>query len=95
MATNISYNYEYNFLTGLSDEENPPKKGRVYSKEDLVVINKYKEKYQAASSANQRKMVAMLEILPALFNHWKAKGKVYTEETKRKKCDVGSSSSSI
>src|ERR1700678_3547561 len=67
------------------------KKSHVYSKEERLLIDKYREKYQAATSPSQRKMIAKLEIFPELFNYWKGKGKVCNNEETERKTKVGSS----
>ena len=92
MTTDISDNHvEFNFVSGLSDDENLQKKNHVYSKEERLLIDKYREKYQAATSPSQRKMIAKLKIFPELFNYWKGKGKVYNNEETERKTKVRSS----
>lgn len=58
---------------------------RVYTEEERKILDVFKDKYKNATSAGERKMIAQLEMLPALFNYWKSEGQICDEiETKRK-----------
>ena len=98
-------NFENNFCTDLTDinregeghditvnrDEEEEDGRRVYTRhERSEFIDKYKEKYFAATSASQRRSIAQLDILPKLFNHWKSRGKIYDKEGTRMKTDVRS-----
>jgi hypothetical protein len=61
---------------------------RVYSKEEHLVIDKYKDKYLAANSSTDRKNIVQLEMFPELFNYWKSNGIVYDKETTKMKSIV-------
>ena len=61
---------------------------RVYSAKERKVIDKFKEKYMEATSPTQRKNIAQLEMFPALFNYWKAQGKIYDRQATRVKSNV-------
>ena len=106
--TNITdnNNIENNFSTNLTDinreveghnitvnrEEEEDGSGIYTRHEQREFINKYKDKYLAATSASQRRSIAQLDILQKLFNHWKSWGKIYDKEGTRMKTDVRSAS---
>ena len=62
---------------------------RVYTDKEREVIEKFKEKYLAATSASQRRNIAQLEMFPDLFNHWSSQGIVYNKAETRRKSNVG------
>jgi len=78
---------DYNLLS-ITDHAEGGTAHRVYSAEERKVIDKFKDKYMAASSASHRKNIAQLEMFPALFNYWKAEGKVYDRQETRAKSIV-------
>lgn len=61
---------------------------RVYSLEELKIINKFKDKYMAATSSTERKNCAQLEMFPKLFNYWKDNGKIYDQDQTKIKSNV-------
>lgn len=61
---------------------------RVYSVEELKIINKFKDKYMAATSSTERKNCAQLEMFPKLFNYWKDNGKIYDQDQTKIKSNV-------
>jgi flagella basal body P-ring formation protein FlgA len=61
---------------------------KVYSQDALTIINKFKDKYMAATSASSRLTIARAQILPELFNYWKAKGKIYKGHRLKMKSNV-------
>ena len=64
------------------------KQQRVYNEEERGAIDVFKEKYMDATTSAGRKTVAQQDIFPALFNHWKSKGRRYNEEEIRVKSNV-------
>jgi hypothetical protein len=74
-----------NDSTEASDIEN---RNHVYNIEERSAIDVFKTKYMDATTSDGRKAIAQLDIFPALFNHWKSKGKVYREKDLRIKSNV-------
>ena len=68
MATNITGQL---FSSNLNDNVKDEKQHCLYTREEQDPLEKYKDKYMAATSASQRKTIAQPEMLPALFNYWK------------------------
>ena len=85
MVTNIT---DQLFSSDLNDNVEDEKQHCVYTREEQDLLEKYKEKYMAATSASQRKTIAQLEMLSALFNFWKEKGIVCDKKDTQIKSDV-------
>ncbi|KAF8801933.1 hypothetical protein BYT27DRAFT_7113986 [Phlegmacium glaucopus] len=49
---------------------------RIYNAQERAVIDVFKAQYLEATSPAERKMIAQVHILPALFNHWISVGQV-------------------
>jgi hypothetical protein len=69
-------------------EDIAPNRKRVYDKHERAVIDVFKDKYFEAKTSTSRKVIAQLDIFPALFNYWKSIGKVYGKKQTRMKSDV-------
>jgi hypothetical protein len=74
-----------------SDSSAPEIFHHVYDKQELAVINAFKQRYFEATSPAARKNLAMVYIFPGLFNYWKGIGKHYTRKELRMKSEVCSS----
>jgi hypothetical protein len=61
---------------------------RVYNEDERSAIDVFKEKYLEATTSAGRKSIAQLHIFPALFNHWKSKGRVFNDEDIQMKSNV-------
>lgn len=81
MTTDIT---DYHDLLRFEDEEDETPQGatphRVYSEEEHKVIDKYREKYMAATSPTERKTIAELEMFPELFNYWRESGLIFNKK---------------
>jgi predicted acyl esterase len=96
--TDITDYHDWNFLlqSDVTDNSDEGTKHRVYSKQDHdEVIDRYRDKYLAATSSTQRKNIAQVEMMPHLFNYWKKKGKIYDREKLRIKSIVCSSLTNV
>jgi hypothetical protein len=81
-------NFQNTFSPDLTDNGEDQNRRPVYSKEERAVIDKFKEKYMAATYPFQRKSIAQLEMFPQLFNYWKEEGKIYDKKETRRKSNV-------
>lgn len=61
---------------------------RVYNKEERDLINSYKDKYMAATTSTERRIISQTDILPQLFNYWKDMGKRYNKRDLKTKTNV-------
>ena len=55
------------------------------STEERTVIDIYKQEYLSAASAEDRRQLAQMKILPAIFNYWGQKGLDITDPTPQTK----------
>ncbi len=57
-----------------------PRKNALYSRDEIAVINKYKEEYRQQTTRELRGHVFKTKILVDLFNFWLAQGIAPVEE---------------
>ena len=60
----------------------------LYSKEDLKVLNMFKEEYRRLVDSKQRDAMLRTKIFPSMFNHWKEKPDCFPEEEKELRLKV-------
>lgn len=86
MTTDLTQNYDFDFhvlfSSDLSDKDKGNEEHGVYSDGERDIINTFKDKYMAATTAFQRKTIARLEMLPKLFNYWKKEKGIIIYEKK-------------
>ena len=58
-----------------------PRKGTLYTREELAVISKYKAEYKEQTTRALRANVLRRKILVDLFNYWDVRGTLPTDET--------------
>jgi hypothetical protein len=57
-----------------------PRKDALYSREELEVINKYREEYRQQTTRELRAAVLKTKILVDLFNFWLQQGRAPADE---------------
>ena len=57
----------------------------LYSTEECAVIDIYEQEYLSAASPADRRRLAQMKILPAIFNYWGQKGIDITDPTPQTK----------
>src|ERR1700682_4312736 len=58
---------------------NRPRRDAIYSKEEMVVLGKYKDEYKTQTTKEMRKH-AMKKILLAIFTYWDDRGNIAADE---------------
>jgi len=57
-----------------------PRKDALYSREEILVISKYKEEYKEQTTREMRAEILKRKILVDLFNYWLREGKAPVDE---------------
>ena len=57
-----------------------PRRGALYSREEITVLSKYKEEYKDQTTRALRAHVLCTKILVDIFNYWDVQGSLPLEE---------------
>jgi hypothetical protein len=78
----IFYWFNFSVMAHLIPTTKQPRKGSRYSREEIVVISKYKAEYKDQTTRALRANVLRNKILVDLFNYWDVKGTLPLDELK-------------
>ena len=94
MATDLDDNLDFAQLFSTDLNDNVDAAHGVYSPDEHVIIDKYKERYMSAKTPFERKNLAQFEMFPELFKYWMRQGIIKDKRDTQAKSIVRSSSMS-